>query len=526
MRSSAPSRPCSCGELRGPRTSASTRAVARATSARSVFALPPSTASSSALIATASGDEARRRSPSTISSCPISGCVSSALRADDAVARRPRPRPRAARTRRRAGRGRAAPVPAAPAAAAAAPSRVDARRHLDDVVVGQPGERAVVAHVDDVHGAVAGDERARRARPPPRCRTRRRAARAAPASRSAPGRGTARAARARSRRPSARAASPTRCSASTRVVRVEVVQVVGRDRAELVEQRAAAARARRRARRRARPAAPAARRAPSSRTARIQVRWLRPDLVDDDALGLDAEQPRERALEPDRHVAEADGAVPGVEQRAGDDPDRVREVDDPGAAAPRARAPARRSRARPGRCAWPWRSRLRRSSPGRCSRRRAARSRRQPRRLAADADLEQHEVGAVERASRSPVSSSSPLVALRGEHPRGQAADDLAALGVDVVQRELAIDVELAREPRDELRRVRRAAADDGELHPFTPVSVTPSTNAFWARKKSDDHGRHHEQRRRHRQVPLHLVQRAELRRPIDSTQWCGFSPT
>ena len=31
----------------------------------------------------------------------------------------------------------------------------DARRHLDDVVVGEPGERAVVADVDLVHGAVA-----------------------------------------------------------------------------------------------------------------------------------------------------------------------------------------------------------------------------------------------------------------------------------------------------------------------------------------------------------------------------------
>ena len=41
------------------------------------------------------------------------------------------------------------------------------------------------------------------------------------------------------------------------------------------------------------------------------------------------------------------------------------------------------------------------------------------------------------------------------------------------------------REPVDELRRVRRAAADDGELHPLTPVSVTPSMKALWAMKKS-----------------------------------------
>ena len=81
-----------------------------------------------------------------------------------------------------------------------------ARRHLDDVVVGEPGERARVAQVDLVDGAVAGEERRDEPNAPPRCRRRRRAARAAPASRSAPGRGTAPAAAPRSSRPSARAA--------------------------------------------------------------------------------------------------------------------------------------------------------------------------------------------------------------------------------------------------------------------------------------------------------------------------------
>ena len=102
---------------------------------------------------------------------------------------------------------------------------------------------------------------------------------------------------------------------------------------------------------------------------------------------------------------------------------------------------------------------------------------------------------------------------IRAGHP----ADDLAPLGVDVVQRRARVTsmpVALAREARDELRRVRRPAADNGDLHPFTPVSVTPSTNAFWARKKTTITGQHDEQRRRHRQVPLHLVQAAELREP------------
>ena len=88
--------------------------------------------------------------------------------------------------------------------------------------------------------------------------------------------------------------------------------------------------------------------------------------------------------------------------------------------------------------------------------------------------------------SRSPVTLQLAREALPLQHPRGEAADHVAPLLVDVVQDELAhVDlVALTREPRDELGRVRRAAADDRDLHPFTPVNVTPSTNARCARKK------------------------------------------
>jgi hypothetical protein len=55
------------------------------------------------------------------------------------------------------------------------------------------------------------------------------------------------------------------------------------------------------------------------------------DLVHDYALGRDVHDPRDRSLEADRHVAQPDGPVPGVQQRARDDPDGIREVDDPSA---------------------------------------------------------------------------------------------------------------------------------------------------------------------------------------------------
>ena len=55
----------------------------------------------------------------------------------------------------------------------------------------------------------------------------------------------------------------------------------------------------------------------------------------------------------------------------------------------------------------------------------------QARLLAADAQLDQHEVGAVERLVASPVVVSCPS-SRRGGASAGQAADDLEPLGVDV----------------------------------------------------------------------------------------------
>ena len=108
------------------------------------------------------------------------------------------------------------------------------------------------------------------------------------------------------------------------------------------------------------------------------------------------------------------------------------------------------------------------------------------RRLAADPDLDEHRVGALERALELAGDRECAGESLPGEDPLGEPADHLSAGGIDVVERQLA-DVDplaLAHQPRHELGRVRRSGADHGELHPFTPVSVIPSTNAFWAKKK------------------------------------------
>src|SRR4029079_15306301 len=87
--------------------------------------------------------------------------------------------------------------------------------------------------------------------------------------------------------------------------------------------------------------------------------------------------------------------------------------------------------------------------------------------------------------ARVPGAPQPPAEALLAQHPVGEPADDVEPRGVDVVQRERGHAEALAREPGHELGRVRRAGADDGDPHPLTPVSVTSSTNAFWAAKNS-----------------------------------------
>src|SRR5207237_1301754 len=103
--------------------------------------------------------------------------------------------------------------------------------------------------------------------------------------------------------------------------------------------------------------------------------------------------------------------------------------------------------------------------------------------LAADADLDEHEVRAVDGAVEVLREVERPAELRAVEHPPGERSDHVEPLRVDVVQRE-RVDGQ-GGQAGDELGRVGRAGADDSDLHPFTPVSVTPSTNARCARKNS-----------------------------------------
>ena len=363
---------------------------------------------------------------STRPSWPISGCASSALRAVAGS------RVTAASAVRRSYAATCWTRPSSSGASGRCGSgtgtvRADAGGHLDDVVVGEAVDDAVVAHVDDVHVTGVARERGDES-----------------------GRGLAvegAAALLQQRRLLVELGiaveleqlaldlghrDGARCAVALLVehlvVTVEVAEVVRRDRTELVEH------------------------APRQldvggdlvtvlgeqlRQDVLTVERDRPDpgevietdLVDDDARRLDAEPAGEAALEADRDVAEADGAVAGVEQRAGDDADRVREVDDPGVGrGERSHAVGDLEHDRHGA------QRLREASgAGRLLPDAAARERHrlvaETRLLPADADLDEHEVGAVDGAVEIVGHRQRAAVALALEHARGHRADDARRSG-------------------------------------------------------------------------------------------------
>ena len=61
---------------------------------------------------------------------------------------------------------------------------------------------------------------------------------------------------------------------------------------------------------------------------------------------------------------------------------------------------------------------------------------------------------------------------------------------------------------------------------PFTPVSVTPSTNAFWARKNTMTTGSMITSVAAIVRFHCTWWRLRNCESPIEATQWSGFSPT
>ena len=189
-------------------------------------------------------------------------------------------------------------------------------------------------------------------------------------------------------------------------------------------------------------------------------------MVEVDVVRRHAEQRGELALEADRDVAQPHRPVSRPEQGAGDDADRVGEVDDPrvrvGAAYPFGDVEHDRHRAQ----------RLGEAARAGGLLAHAAALQRPclvllPGRLSADAQLEQHRVRAVDPGVEVGGGDDPARVPLPREDAPCQPADQLEPFGIRVDEDQLLHGKCVAQpgEPVDEFGRVGRTAADHGEFH-------------------------------------------------------------
>ncbi len=193
---------------------------------------------------------------------------------------------------------------------------------------------------------------------------------------------------------------------------------------------------------------------------------VEPDVVQVDVGRCHPQQRGELALQPDRHVAQPDRAVPGLEQGAGDDAHRVGEVDDPrvrvGPAYPLGDVQHHRHRAQ------------RLGEPARAGRLLAdAAALQRPRlvllpgRLPADPQLEQYGVGAVDGRVQVGGGDHTAAVPLSGEDAAGQAPHQLQPVRRRIDEHQLLHRQRVPQpgETVDQFGRVGRTAADHGEFH-------------------------------------------------------------
>lgn len=160
-----------------------------------------------------------------------------------------------------------------------------------------------------------------------------------------------------------------------------------------------------------------------------------------------AEEPGELPLEADGDVAQADGLVPGLEQRARDDADGVGEVDDPGVrvGAPDPLGDVEDHRDGPERLG---------ESAGAGGLLADAAALQRPGlvlltgRLAADPQLEQDGVGALDPGVEVGGGDDLPRVVLLGEDTAGESADQVEPLGGGVDEDEFG-DGQGVAQPRE-----------------------------------------------------------------------------
>ena len=198
-------------------------------------------------------------------------------------------------------------------------------------------------------------------------------------------------------------------------------------------------------------------------------------MIEGDAVRFDGESVRQPPLQRDRDVAEPQSSVPPVQEGLRHEPGGVGEVDEPGA-----RSAAPRRLLRQVEDHGDGAERLRESACPRGLLTDAAeppgdRLVGQPRRLATDAELHDHEVDPLQglipaiRQDEPAVPTDAP------EHASGQRPHDLEACRVGVQEDELVDGepIRAAHQPLDEFGRVRASPTHDGHLHTHGTASYT-----------------------------------------------------
>ena len=213
---------------------------------------------------------------------------------------------------------------------------------------------------------------------------------------------------------------------------------------------------------------------------------VQPHVVELDALDRDAEHGREVDAHVPGDVAQADHPQRRVPpQQLGDQSGRVGEVDERGAGASRSTTAAissmtgngaeRLGKAPDPRGLLPDEAEL---APEQLVAMTGG--------LPADAQLTDDEVRPPDRIGGVAGRAHRHARARGLGHAPREPSDDLEPQGVGVEQHELGHGKcrRAAQQAVDQLGRVGRPAADHADLHPLTPVTVTPSTNTRCARKK------------------------------------------
>jgi hypothetical protein len=214
---------------------------------------------------------------------------------------------------------------------------------------------------------------------------------------------------------------------------------------------------------------------------------VQPDVIEFDACRVYAEQGRRLTLIADCHVAQADRAVAVLQQRAGDDSDRIGEVDDPRAwcavlGYPLGDVEYHRYRAQ----------RLGEATgTGGFLTDAVALQRKgfvhSTRSLTADPKLDEDHAGALDPGINVVGPRQLGAVPVLPKDPLRERSNERQPLGGRIDQGQLGYRQHVSQscDAVDQFWCVRRAATDHGELHPLTPVNVTPSTRAFCAKKNT-----------------------------------------